>query len=50
VVAKDPWTGKQVRIDPIAKTVASPADFPLDFRVNGFRVVGPPPAAVTAAQ
>jgi hypothetical protein len=39
VVANDPWTGKQVRIDPRTKHVVSPG-FPLtDFTVNGFQTV-----------
>jgi hypothetical protein len=39
VVADDPYTGKQVRIDPAAtgKNVIAPAGFPLaSFKVNGF--------------
>jgi hypothetical protein len=40
IVANDPFTGKQVRIDPTTKTVQSPANFPLQhFRVNGYRPV-----------
>jgi hypothetical protein len=38
VVANDPFTGRQVFIDPETKRVTSPADFPLDgFKVNGYR-------------
>ena len=40
VVAHDPWTGRQVMIDPATKKVFSPASFPLaKFRVNGYRQV-----------
>jgi hypothetical protein len=40
LVADDPWTGQQVRIDPVTKTVVSPANFPLArFKVNGFQVI-----------
>jgi hypothetical protein len=40
VVANDPWTGQQVRIDLVTKDVIAPADFPLrNFRVNGYRPV-----------
>jgi hypothetical protein len=50
VVANDPWTGRQVRIDPSTKTVTSPTDFPLEnFKVIGFRTVGGPTASAPAA-
>jgi hypothetical protein len=40
LVANDPWTGRQVQIDPATKRVVAPADFPLrSFTVNGYRVV-----------
>jgi len=40
VVAHDPWSGRQVMIDPATKKVFSPASFPLaKFRVNGYRQV-----------
>jgi hypothetical protein len=40
VVADDPWTGLQVRIDPATKQVVAPADFPLaHFTVNAFQTV-----------
>jgi hypothetical protein len=40
LVANDPWTGRQVRIDPATKRVIAPADFPLaNFQVDQFRVV-----------
>jgi hypothetical protein len=40
VVADDPWTGLQVRIDPATKRVVAPADFPLaHFTVNAFQTV-----------
>lgn len=40
VVANDPWTGRQVTIDPATKRVVSPVPFPLSgFTVNGFQVV-----------
>jgi hypothetical protein len=40
VVADDPWTGLQVRIDPATKQVVAPADFPLaHFTVNAFQAV-----------
>jgi hypothetical protein len=40
VVADDPWTGLQVRIDPATKQVIAPADFPLGhFTVNAFQTV-----------
>jgi hypothetical protein len=40
IIANDPFTGKQVRIDSATKTVQSPANFPLkNFRVNGYRPV-----------
>jgi hypothetical protein len=40
LVAHDPWTGRQVLIDPATKRVVSPARFPLaDFQVEGFQVV-----------
>lgn len=40
VVADDPWTGLQVRIDPGTKEVVAPANFPLrNFRVNAFQIV-----------
>jgi hypothetical protein len=40
IVANDPFTGQQVRIDPATKAVISPANFPLkNFRVNGYRPV-----------
>lgn len=40
VVANDPWIGVQVTIDPVTKTVVSPANFPLmGFRVDGYRAV-----------
>jgi hypothetical protein len=48
IVANDPWTGQQVRIDPFTKMVASPAAFPLEnFKVNGFRVVTGPSASAS---
>lgn len=38
VIANDPWTGRQVEIDPVTKKVVSPDDFPLkNFRVNAFQ-------------
>jgi hypothetical protein len=40
VLADDPWTGVQVTIDPVSKTVISPGGFPLPgFTVDGFVVV-----------
>jgi hypothetical protein len=40
IVADDPWTGKQVYIDPATKTVISPKNFPLDkFKVDGYQPV-----------
>jgi hypothetical protein len=40
LVADDPWTGLQVRIDPATKTVVSPPGFPLaNFTVDRFRVI-----------
>jgi len=40
VVADDPWTGLQVRIDPATKRVIAPAGFPLArFTVNAFERV-----------
>lgn len=40
VIANDPWTGKQVKIDPRTKSVVSPPDFPLaNFSINQYRVV-----------
>ena len=45
IVANDPWTGRQVRIDPATKRVSSPLPFPLSgFRINGFQVVTLKPA------
>ena len=45
VVANDPWTGRQVRIDPATKRVSSPLLFPLaGFKINGFQVVTLKPA------
>lgn len=40
VLANDPWTGRQVKIDPTTKRVASPADFPLEnFTLDAYRTV-----------
>ena len=40
LVANDPWTGRQVRISPSAKTVLHPSPFPLPgFTVDGYRVI-----------
>ncbi len=40
VVANDPFTGKQVTIDPATKRVLSPSGFPLtNFKVNGYQTV-----------
>lgn len=40
LVANDPWTGQQVRIDPTTHMVTQPAKFPLtNFRVDGYQVV-----------
>lgn len=40
IVANDPWTGRQVEIDPVTRKVISPANFPLkDFTVNAFQAV-----------
>jgi hypothetical protein len=40
IVANDPWTGQQVRINRNTKTVVAPAGFPLSqFKVDGFRIV-----------
>ena len=40
IVADDPWTGKQVRINPVSKRVVTPAGFPLpNFVVNGFQAI-----------
>ncbi len=40
LVADDPWTGQQVRIDPTTHMVTKPANFPLaGFRVDGYQVV-----------
>jgi hypothetical protein len=40
VVADDPWTGLQVRIDPATKRVIAPAHFPLAaFTVTAFQTV-----------
>jgi hypothetical protein len=38
VVANDPWTGRQVLINPATKRVVSPAGFPLaGFEIDGYR-------------
>ncbi len=38
VVANDPWTGRQVLINPTTKRVISPAGFPLaGFTIDGYR-------------
>ena len=40
LVANDPWTGTQVRIDPTTKQVTFPTNFPLiGFTVNSYSVV-----------
>jgi len=40
IVANDPWTGKQVTIDPATKRVVSPENFPLNnFTVDGYQPV-----------
>jgi hypothetical protein len=40
LVADDPWTGTQVRIDPTTKQVVFPPDFPLSgFTVDGYQTV-----------
>jgi hypothetical protein len=40
VVANDPWTGRQVTIDPLTKQVIAPADFPLaNFTIDAYRPV-----------
>ena len=40
IVANDPWTGQQVRINRSTKAVVAPAGFPLaQFKVDGFQVV-----------
>ncbi|MPZ55601.1 MAG: hypothetical protein GEU91_03705 [Rhizobiales bacterium] len=40
ILAHDPWTGQQVKIDPTTKRVVSPENFPLaNFKVNGYRTV-----------
>ena len=40
IVADDPWTGQQVRINRNTKAVVAPAGFPLSqFKVNGFQIV-----------
>jgi hypothetical protein len=40
LVADDPWTGRQVLIDPISKAVTAPANFPLQgFNVTRFQTV-----------
>ena len=53
IIAHDPWTGRQVRIDPVTKRVVAPADFPLaGFKINGYRAVkliSPPPVTLTPA-
>jgi hypothetical protein len=39
VIANDPWTGWQVAIDPVSKTVVTP-NFPLaDFKIDGYQPV-----------
>jgi hypothetical protein len=41
IIANDPWTGTQVEISPVTKTVVSP-DFPLaHFKVDGFQSITP---------
>jgi hypothetical protein len=38
VVANDPWTGTQIEISPMTRTVSRPADFALrKFKVKGFQ-------------
>jgi hypothetical protein len=38
IVANDPWTGRQVEIDPRSKKVVWPSDFPLaNFKIDGFQ-------------
>jgi len=40
VVANDPWTGRQVTIDPSTKQVIAPAGFPLaNFTIDAYRAV-----------
>jgi hypothetical protein len=40
LVADDPWTGLQVRIDAQTKQVIAPADFPLaGFTVDAYETV-----------
>lgn len=40
VIADDPWSGRQVHIDPVTKHVAKPSGVaPPDFTVDGFEVV-----------
>ena len=40
IFANDPWTGKQVQIDPTSRTVVAPAGFPLrNWRLNAYQVV-----------
>ncbi len=40
IIANDPWTGQQVTIDPVTKSVTSPENHPLlDFVVSGFQIV-----------
>jgi hypothetical protein len=40
VLANDPWTGRQVTIDPLSKQVIAPDDFPLaNFTVDAYRPV-----------
>ncbi|MGH6789850.1 MAG: ZmpA/ZmpB/ZmpC family metallo-endopeptidase-related protein [Pseudolabrys sp.] len=40
VIANDPFTGAQIQIDPVKKTVAAPRSFPLKgFKVDAYQVV-----------
>jgi hypothetical protein len=40
IVANDPWTGRQVEIDPVSRKVIAPSNFPLaNFRIDGFQPV-----------
>jgi hypothetical protein len=40
IVANDPWTGKQVQIDPNTRSVVAPTPFPLrNWQINGYQIV-----------